>query len=148
MANFRDILSVPAASVKKPEPVPQGTYLCMVQKYETGESKKQKTPFVRIHMKPIQAQEDVDSGELENFGGTEALGKRSFTKDFYLTEDATYRLTEFLSEVVGVDLSGDKSLAEALQEVLQQQILVNIQHTMSDDGKDVYVNVASLAPVE
>ena len=91
--NFASILDEAPTEINRPKPIPSGTYICVVNKWETGESSKKKTPFVRFTLTPIAAEEDVSEDDLAEAGGLE--GKQLRT-DFYITPDAVYRLSEFL----------------------------------------------------
>lgn len=102
MAHFDSLLDTKAEDVKRPPAAPQGTYLCTVSKFEGFmESKEKKTPFVRYMVTPVQALEDVDAARLTDVD----LTKKKLRLDFYLTEDALWRLTEFFPKC-GLDVSG------------------------------------------
>lgn len=92
MANFDALLDMNAADVKRPPALPQGTYLAqIVQNEGIAFSEKKKTPFTRYNVVPIQGLEDVDGAALDGID----LSKKKLRLDFYLTEDALWRLTDF-----------------------------------------------------
>lgn len=90
--NFQDLLKRPVDSAKRPEAKPAGTYLGTIKEYKFDESSKQKTPFVRIIVNNVSPGADVDATLLEGVD----LSKWNPGKDYYLTEDALYRLKELL----------------------------------------------------
>ena len=102
--NFQSILQKPIEEIKAPSPMPIGSYLCRVTKFEFGESRDKKTPFVMYTLVPYQAEEDVDRALLEAIEGLEG---KELRLTFYITEDAAFRLREFLEndvEVAGTNL--------------------------------------------
>src|SRR5262245_54045316 len=100
MTTFGSILDKPSASVERPKPMPVGTYLWIVQglpRYDKSSVKK--TEFVEFTLRPLQASEDVDLEALDAVGG---LDGKSTKATYYLTEDAVWRLKDFLDNC-GVD---------------------------------------------
>jgi hypothetical protein len=121
--------------------MPVGTYLCVVQGLPRfDKSSKKQTDFVEFTLQPIQAAEDVDQEALAEMGGL-----RSIRHTFYITEDAAWRLKEFLDHC-GIDLDG-KSLRQGIDETPNSQVLVSLSHEASQDGTAKYARVASTAPV-
>lgn len=142
--NFAALLEKPATDVERPKALPAGTYLCVVKGLpENGESSQKKTPFVRFNLQPLAAQEDVDAEALKEMGGLEG---KTIRDTYYVTEDALYRLKEFL-EHLGVE-PDDKSIAQMISEAPGCQVLVSIRHRASQDGENVFAEVAKTAAVE
>lgn len=121
--------------VERPKPLPIGTYLAVVGRWETGESSKKKTPFVRFPLRFIQAYDDVDPDELAACGGVDGKNART---DFFMTEDAIYRLDAF-HEHCGLDLEEPLSRKARNDEVMNAQVGVVIGHRYPQDaeGKDI-----------
>jgi len=139
MVDFSKLLSKSADDITKPKPVPVGTYSGVIKKYEYLESKNEnKTPYVRFTVGLQAPGDDVDASELENVD----LTKKSFRKDFYLTEDAQYRVKEF-AESCGIATSG-RSLGEIIPDVVNAQVLVGITQQSSADGSEIYNNVSTI----
>lgn len=139
--NFNEILSKPAESAERPPVCPNGSYIMGVEKYETGESAQKKTPFIRFHLKPSQPMEDVDAEAFAAFGGTEKLAKVKFTKDFYLTDDALWRLRDFLENVVKVDLTNGRSFNDAIPDCINAQLVGVVLHKLSQDNSTTYAQL-------
>lgn len=124
--DFNALLSRPADSFKEPPTWPAGTYHGVVAKYEYIKSVKKQTPGVRYSFNIHEAGEDVDAQELEGI----ELSKRQLHTDFYVTEDATYRLTNFLKSC-GVNLSG-RGLGETIPEVVGCEVSVYVTQRMEE----------------
>jgi hypothetical protein len=131
-------LSKPTDSIEKPKPLPAGTYNGVISKYEFGESKEKKTPYVRYHLTAHSAGEDVDPDSIEGID----LSKKSLRRDFYLTEDAMYRVKDFLDSV-GVSTSG-RSLGEVIPEAINAAVLISVTQRSSPDGSEIYNDVGNV----
>ena len=77
--DFKSLLQKPADSVKKPMPLPAGTYRGIITSREFGVSRNKGTPFVRFTVQPQFAESDIPAEDLE---GVE-IAKRSLRSDFY-----------------------------------------------------------------
>jgi hypothetical protein len=117
--------------VERPKALPIGTYLAVVGRWETGESSKKKTPFVRFPLRFIQAYDDVDADELDSAGGVDGKNART---DFYTTEDAIYRLDAF-HEHCGLDLSEPLSRKVRNDECMNAQVGVVVSHRYPVDAE-------------
>lgn len=118
--DFRNLLSRPADNVKRPVPVPGGTYYGTIKSREFGESPEKKTPYVRFHLVNIRAGEDVDPAMLTEID----LAKKEMRADFYITPDSEYRLVEAL-ESMGIDKSG-RSLGEMIEDAINQDVMIDV----------------------
>ena len=108
--DFKSLLNRPATSFERPKPLPPGTYHGVVQGHEFGESAQKHTPYCRLTVKVISADESVPIDQLEG-----AKLPRDLRRDFYLTDDSMYRFREFL-ESCGIPLENrmlDEAIAEA-----------------------------------
>lgn len=117
--------------VERPKPLPEGGYIAVVGRWETGESAKKKTPFVRFPLRIVGVGEDVDQDELEAAGGIDGKTVRT---DFYTTEEAIYRLDAF-HEHCGLDLSEELTRKMRNDEVLNAQVGVVIKHRYPTDSE-------------
>ncbi len=125
--NFRQILSVKADDVKAPAPLPEGTFHGTIDRFEFGESKNNKTPYLRYSVKLTHAGEDVSPSDLE---GVE-LASRKLSNDFWLTNDALFRLTDFIKSL-GIDTTG-RSLDELVPETLNMPVVVYVTQRMNPE---------------
>lgn len=135
--NFASLLNEAPTEVVRPKPVPTGTYICVVQKWEQKESAKQKTPFIEFTLSPIAADDDVDPDELDAAGGLE---NKSFRVPFFVTDDAIYRLDDFHAHC-GLDLSDAASRIARCDAVINSQVKAFIKHEPSQDGQTIYAKV-------
>ncbi len=145
--NFTELMNKPVEDAEKPKPAPAGTYLATIIKHEFGTSAKKGTPYLRFDFKLVAATDDVDEDLLEEVGGQEFLDKKSMRSEFYLTDDAMYRLREFLEEALELNISG-RNFDDVVPETLNQQVLVSVAHSLSEDGKTTYANIDGFAKAE
>lgn len=146
--NFKQLLSIPATGIEKPKPLPIGTYEGIIHSHTLGESRDNKTPYVRLNIKPTSPGPDVDIDALNASGGSQRLSKVSLNHDFWLTEDSLYRLVDFFKLTLKVDIEG-KNLEELIaQELNNKPIKFELAHNMGKDNETVYSNIARLLPVD
>lgn len=146
MSNFTEILNKRPGEITRPKPIPVGTYLAVVSgRYEQGESSQKKTPFVDIPLRPLAAQDDVDRDQLAEYGELKEIKGRSGLR-FFLTEDSAFRLDDFLTETLGIE-PGEKTIGERLFEAQGRQFYVTFRHRPSEDGKQMFAEVAGTAKV-
>ncbi len=148
MASFEEILSKPPSQIKAPQAFPVGTYHTIVEGPPTpGKSSQKQTDFLQFKFKILSPMQDVDAQQAAE---TQVVGKVIQT-DFYITDNAAWRLTEFLIDHLGLAAFNgkgeEKSTKELLSEAPGQQVLVKLKHELSQDGKRVYHRVDSTAHV-
>lgn len=136
--DFKALLSKPSDQIERPKPLPAGTYQGIVKSYKFDESKEKKTPFIRFELGILAAGEDVDPSALVGMD----MSKKGLRKDFYLTDDAIYRLDEFVSSID--KYKGPKSLAERVPDTLNAQVLIYVTQRNSQDGTEVYNDVGNV----
>lgn len=143
--NFASILDESPAEVERPKPLPAGTYLCVVAGVPTyDKSSKKGTPFVQFTLRPLSAESDVDPESLLERGGLE---NKSIRATYYLTDDAIYRLDEF-HEHCGIDLNDESTRRQRNDEVVNAHVRAVIKHRASDDGSQIYAELARTLPGE
>lgn len=144
MVSFEEILNRPASEIKRPEPLPHGTYHCLVDGPPTyGKSSKKETDYVRFKCKILGIMGDVDAKLAAE---QQVVGKFIDYIDFYITDPDPWRLQEFLVDHLGIEL-GTKSLKELLAEAAGRQVLIKLRHEISQDGKRKNHRVDSTARV-
>ena len=140
--NFESILDEAPTEVERPKPWPVGQYVVIVVgQVRHGKSSKKQTPFVEPTFKPIEALDSVDEEALEEFGG---LGSKTIRAQYYLTEDAKWRLDE-LFENCGIELGRSRSVM--LAELPGKQLIITIGHEPGE-GDQIYAKVTGTAAVE
>lgn len=146
--NFAGILDRPSSEAERPKPLPQGSYFCVVSGLPRfDKSAKKQTPFVEFMLKVQSAGEDVDVDALAEMGG---IADKQIKATYYLTDDAEYRLKEFLNDL-DIPLEEDGTALTHRQRIEQapgRQVIATIKHTASDDGESVYANLGGTAKVE
>ena len=144
MVDFTQLLGRRADEAERPKPLPAGSYVFTIKGApEFGESSKKKTPYVEFKATPVSPMEDVDMEALQQLPNWNQKEQRL---TFYLTDDAIYRLSEFL-EHCGVSISG-RTYAEAIPETVNTQFVGSVSQSPSEkDPSVVYSNIDSTAPV-
>lgn len=140
-ANFAALLQGKMEEAKKPEPLPEGSYFGTVDANppKMDVSQKKKTPFVRVKINLSNPGDDVDQDAL-TAAAPNGLSGKSKTVDFYLTETAQWRLSEFINDHCGIN---DPSLSfnEGLQAIQGASVGIQIKHEYTDEGQ-AYETVA------
>ena len=127
--NFRDLLSDLVETAEKPKAKPAGTYSGIIASFKFDESSKKKTPFVRLMVKNISPGADVDQAALAAAGD---ITRWSPYQDYYLTDDAKYRLRE-LMESCRMNIAGRSFQATIPELVNQPVILTVVQETVTNE---------------
>ena len=95
--NFRELLSKPTNEVDRPRALAAGHYIGELTTHEFGVSRQKQTPFVRFNVKLIEEASDVENGANKGID----LSRRELRRDFFITPQALYRLSDFLDAVLG-----------------------------------------------
>lgn len=150
--DFSSLLAKPTDEIKKPKPLPEGSYsgLTTQYKYETAKTPNDREnpekPVVRMQVKLNEAMADVDAADLNDALQGEALSsKQALNYDFWLTPDAQYRVLE-CAQSMGIDTEG-KTLGEVIPAMMNQPVTVTIIKVQSkkQGQEDVfYSNIGSL----
>lgn len=147
--NFSHLLKRPAGKSKKPEALPAGLYPGVLKSFEYGDSNQKKTPYVRFHLGITGWADDVSENEKmqENADGKMEpidLSKRQPRRDYYLTDDALWRLDEFLREL-GIEPTG-RSYEEVIPEAVGQTVTIELQQQLNEKTSEPYNQVGKLFP--
>lgn len=138
MPDFGTLLSKPLDDVKKPAPLPAGTYHGRVLSYEPMESREKKTPYIRFHIAVSHAGDDIDP---ELITGVD-LTKRQLRRDYFLTPDAEWRLKEFIQSC-GVPTTG-RSFNETLPELQNASVIISVTQRPGRDGDEFFNDIDNL----
>ena len=143
MTTFSALLNKSMSDVERPKPMPQGSYVAMVQGLPRfDKSSKKQTEFVEFTLKLLAAGEDVDAEALAEMGG---IADKTIKDTYYLTENSLWRLKEFL---VNLGMPEDMSMQEAVEAAPGKQIGIFINHEPSQDGQAVFARVGKTFVVE
>lgn len=158
MANpdFSGILDRAAGSIERPPTMPMGQYIWKIKGLpEYDKSAQKKTPYAEYTCVPTKALDTVDEEALEaclnRKTGKKLLSDMVQKLTFYLTEDATFRLKEFLINDLKVATEAEAeemALSELIGLSPNCEFIGTIKHTPTKDGKGVYANIGDTAPVE
>lgn len=132
--SFMDILNKPASAIEKPKPLPAGQYICSIDGIPEHATVNDK-PIIKIKLKPLMPQADVDSAELMAQGG---IGIRTLNHTLWLEEDSLFRVKEFCQKF-GIDETG-KTLGQMVSELPGRQAIVEVIHKPSKDQSELYAN--------
>ena len=141
--NFKNLLRKNLDDVKKPEPVPEGSYRGKLLSYSMENSARKGTPYVRFQVGLREALEGVDTDELKEALQGAALETKKLRKDFYMTDEALYRLKDFFKSL-SIEIQG-RSIEECLVDTKDQEVLVEVTKRPSEDGKEFYNDVKEMS---
>lgn len=143
-AAFASILDRPSSEIERPKPMPVGEYVCVVQgQPRQDKSAKKQTEFVEFTLKFLEALDTVDEEALNAIGG---IKDKTIKATYYLTENSTWRLVDFLDHCEAGD--EEMSLRQRIAEAPGKQVVATIRHEASQDGTTVFAKVATTAKVE
>lgn len=151
--SFSPILDKQPSAIERPKPIPVGSYLAVIQgQPKLDKSTKKQTPYVEFTMKFLQAQDDVDADDLAHAltkpsGEKKALTDVTMRNTFYLTEDAAWRLKQFLVRDLKME-DDNRSLAQMIAETAGMQVIVVVKHRASDDGETTFAEIGATAAAE
>jgi len=143
--NFSHLLDKPVDSVKRPPVKPSGTYFANIEGYKFDISKVEKTNFVRFTFNNVQPGPDIHPDQLRDSDGDLIdFSKWKPWRDFYLTDLALYRLSEFLVGL-GIPVAG-RSFNETIPETKGLPVILQIVQTPSNKPGDdsIYNNVTDV----
>ena len=144
MPDFSTLLKKPAGEAKKPPTLPAFDYYGIIKSYEVGDNNRNKTPYVRLQIALTQWPDNmpddwsVSDAEGKMITYTKAdvdLSKRQMRRDFYLTEDALWRLDEFIRSC-GIDPRG-RDYEEIIPELVGQPITVEVQQYLNQNTNEI-----------
>jgi len=111
LGNFAELANVKASDVKRPVPVPEGHYTCLITGLMKPHKARSGNQAMRFPFKVVEPGTDVDPQKLADYqaaGGT--FGDKEYTYDFWMSPDARFRFTEFTA-AMGLG-KGDPNLLE------------------------------------
>lgn len=138
-ANFSAILSQKVEETERPKPLPAGNYVSTIVKHEFGESSQKKTPYVRFWIRPNSPMDDVDQ---ELLAQVKNWNSKEFRLDFYLTEDAMFRLREFLEKTLQLNTSG-MAYSDLIPSTTGMMLIATFGHDINGDS--IYATIQDTA---
>lgn len=144
MPDFSALLSKPAGTIERPKPLPAGVYYGTVGAHKFDESRNKKTPFVRFTINITEPGEEVASNYQEQLADVD-WSKKSRPVDFYLTDDAMFRLTEFMASIGVDDGNGSRSVGEMIPDCANRPVQLELNQQANEQRPDeVYNNIVSI----
>lgn len=151
--SFDAILNKPAGEIKRPPPLPVGTYTLQL----TGKpnfmdmSKSGKQDYVDLPCKVVAIGDNVSAEDRASFPGGEAaiLGHEPKARSglrFYLSENSAWILVEFLRDALGIDVES-MALKQAIFEAPGHMVLADCQQEPTQDGKGMTSQFRNFARV-
>jgi hypothetical protein len=131
--SFASVLDAPVDSIERPKPLPVGTYAWAIEgRPEITKSKNKGTDQVNFVVSCLGPADDVDASQLSEAGGWQGKKMRL---SFWPTENAAYRLKEFLLDDLQLEGEG-KSMRALLDECSGMQFSGHVKHEMvTKDGQ-------------
>jgi len=140
MDAFADILNKPSGEAPKPQALPSGTYLTVVDgPFKSNKVGKDQTDTVDFSLKVLQV---MEANAEEAAAIPDGIPGKTIFARFFITDAALYRLDEFL-EHLGIE----KGLPykQALAECPGKTVVVNLGQRPSSDGTRMFNEVKSYA---
>ncbi len=134
VVNIKALMDRPVESAKKPSLKPAGVYTGVIGSFKFDESSRKKTPFVRLSVKNCMPGDGITPEQLidPEDGTPMDLSRWNPYEDYYLTEDALYRVRE-LMESCQMKVAG-RSFSETVPELVNQPVAFQYVHeTLTDD---------------
>ena len=135
MVDFSTLLRKPAGEAKKPKALPAGVYEGIIKTWQVGDQNKNRTPYVRFTCALTSWPADLDESNREGLD----LTKRQPRQDYFLTDDALFRLDELIRSC-GIDPSGrqyEDVLPELVGQTVQLEIVQYINQQTNEIGDQV-----------
>lgn len=139
--NVKDLLSKPADSFERPPILPAGHFRGTIVKHEFDRSRQKKTPLIRFYLNPTEPEDDVDPEDVANID----LKKVLLRHEFYLTQNALYRLGDFLNAVLG---ESSENVDERIPMTTGLEVIIGVRQRMGDNGEPAGNEVADVTAAE
>jgi hypothetical protein len=151
MPDFSQLLRKPAGEAKKPPLLPSDDYPGVVKGHELGDANKNKTPYVRFSLGftgwgenvPDSWDEVDEAGKVYQVTKADVdLSKRQQRRDFFFTDDALWRLDEFIRSC-GIEAQG-RSYEEILPELTGCPVLIEVQQQLNQTNNNMFNQVGKV----
>jgi hypothetical protein len=140
--NFRELLSQKLDEVERPRALASGHYIGFIASHEFGVSKNKGTPYVRFNLIPTEEATDIPEGANAGID----LSKRQLRKDFYITPNSIYRLTDALVAILGNQQG--RSFDQVIPETRNARVMFEVtqREQQDENGKtlEIYNDVGAI----
>lgn len=142
-SSFRQLLSATTSeTVERPRALAQGHYIGEIKSYEFGTSRQKQTPFLRVILTPHEATPDV---EADANAGID-FSRRELRRDFYITQQSLYRLSDFLDATLGKQPG--RSLDERIPDLRGTRVMFQVTVRDNEDGTEQYNDVGTIVAAD
>lgn len=144
--DLSSLLKRPANAALKPQALPIGDYPGIIKSFAFDDKNRNNTPYVRFQLGLLDWPESVSQEERGQTGPDGVfvltdLSKRNMRTDFYLTEDAFYRLTD-LCKSCGLDAGQEYDVL--IPQLVGQRVTVTIQQDVNQQTSEIFNKVAKV----
>lgn len=145
MVDFSKLLAKKTSEVKRPPTLPAGLYPGVIKGYKFGESAKKKTPFVQFQVALTGWPEETDDEDRFHDGKPIDLSKKNMGSDFYLSDEALFILSEFLTALFPGDERGMEELVPA---AVGSYVLADVSNRLNEERGDFFNRIEKIAPAK
>lgn len=146
--NLTELLSKQSSEIKKPLPLPAGTWLFMNQKapeFPENGIGKNNTPaavFALTVLQPIEVDQDQLSNYSSEFGDPRGKTMR-FT--VFLTDASLYYARQQVVDAFAIEDADDLTLGQIFAQTANRQVIGEVKQEPNRDGTDLVSFVTKLA---
>ena len=143
MPDFSQLLSKPAGESRRPPTLPAGDYPAIIKSFEYGDNNTNRTPYVRFaigltdwdqNVPDSWSQADAQGNLTEVSKSDVDLSRRQLRRDYFLTDDAYWRLDELILSC-GVVPNG-RSYEEVIPELVGSPVLAEVQQYLNQRSNE------------
>jgi hypothetical protein len=152
MADFSQFLRRTSGEAKKPPILPAGDYPGLIKSFKVDDDNKNRTVFVRFQLAytdwPAGApdsweQFNKELGKSEMISRSDVdLAKRQPRKDYYMTDDALWRLDEALKSI-GLELG--PPYEELFPQAVGLPVLISVSQGLNTATDEVFNQVDKIS---
>jgi hypothetical protein len=137
MPDFSALLKKPIVADKAPPAIEAGNYPGIIKSFEYGDSNKNKTPYVRFHIGLTGWADNV-----EPQAGVD-LSKKQMRRDFFLTDEARYRLANFIKSC-GVALDDSSDYEVIIPTLVGTRVVAEVQQYLNQNSGEIGNQIGNL----
>lgn len=144
--DLSSLLKRPANAAVKPQALPMGDYKGIVKSFSYDDKNRNNTPYVRLQLGLIEWPADAteaDRSQLDGQGNSVPvdLSKRNLRVDFFLTDDAFYRLTDFIKSC---GLPAGQNYDELIPQLVGQRVNIFVKQEVNQQTSEIFNTVGKI----
>ena len=137
--NLSHLLKKPIGEIKKPDALPAADYPGIIKGFKFDNANQKKTPYVEFDIGLMAWPDDLSADE--RLAGVD-ITKRQMRKQYYLSEEALWRLVEFI-KTTSVSIEGN-DLETVIPELVGQRVMAKVTQGLSQKTNEIYNNIDEL----